>query len=61
MDIFENLLLSPTGAISLIMLVGVVYGCVRYHKHKGEEGPGSINSRTPLLSATLLNNSENSS
>ena len=47
------------------MLVGVVYASVRYYRYRkngqAEEVEGTINSRTPLLSATLLNQSDNSS
>ena len=51
---------SLTGALSILMLVGVVYISVRYYKYKQNNDIGSVNSRTPLLSATLLTQTENS-
>ena len=55
----------PTGALSLVMLVSMVLVCIRYRRYRRQQAAegqqGSVNSRTPLLAATLLNQSENSS
>jgi len=42
------------------MLVGVVYINICYYKYKQNTDIGSVNSRTPLISPTLLGQTENS-
>ncbi|XP_065885904.1 lysosome membrane protein 2-like [Dysidea avara] len=49
------------GLLTIILFLGTVYSCIRYWNYKKQDQAGSINSRTPLLSATtLLTQTENS-